>query len=104
MPCSLSTWLAALHGAKPALPPHTPPGALVGKAHSLLALYRELGVAPERLIFRLPATWEGTQAARKLEGEGLATQVGAWRVVWCGAVVAALRACVRACVCVCVCV
>lgn len=50
-------------------------GALVGKAHSLLALYRELGVSSDRLIFRLPATWEGTQAARKLEGEGLATQV-----------------------------
>ncbi|KAI8471274.1 MAG: hypothetical protein J3K34DRAFT_458401 [Monoraphidium minutum] len=49
--------------------------ALVAKAKALSALYAEMGVAPAKLIFRLPATWAGIQAAAALEKEGVATQV-----------------------------
>ncbi|GBG00054.1 transaldolase [Raphidocelis subcapitata] len=49
--------------------------ALVARAHSLLALYKENGVQPSKLIFRVPATWAGIQAAAELEREGTATQV-----------------------------
>ncbi len=38
-------------------------------------MYREMGLAQERLIFRLPATWQGIQACRKLEAQGVATQI-----------------------------
>jgi len=49
--------------------------ALVAKARTLLELYREVGVPSSKLIFRVPATWAGIQAAAALEKEGIATQV-----------------------------
>lgn len=48
--------------------------AMVAKAHVLLDLYREMGVPKDKLIFRVPATWAGIQAASVLEKEGVATQ------------------------------
>lgn len=48
--------------------------AIVKRAHSLLALYDEAGVKRDKLIFRVPATWAGIQAAGQLEKEGIATQ------------------------------
>ncbi len=47
---------------------------MVKRAHSLLALYEESGVPHDKLIFRVPATWAGIQAAGQLEKEGVATQ------------------------------
>lgn len=47
---------------------------MVARAQSLLALYRELGVADDKLIFRVPATWAGIQAGAALEAQGVATQ------------------------------
>ncbi len=38
-------------------------------------MYLQMGLAQERLIFRLPATWQGIQACRQLEAQGVATQV-----------------------------
>jgi transaldolase len=40
-----------------------------------MALYQENGVPASKLIFRVPATWAGIQAAAELEREGTATQV-----------------------------
>lgn len=48
---------------------------MVAKAHTLLGMYDEMKVGKGRLIFRLPATWQGIQAAGQLESEGVATQV-----------------------------
>lgn len=48
---------------------------LIASARTLLSLYQEMGVAPSKLIFRVPATWAGIQAAAALEKEGIATQV-----------------------------
>lgn len=47
---------------------------MVTKARSLLGLYEEMGVNKDKLIFRVPATWAGIQAAAQLEKDGTATQ------------------------------
>jgi transaldolase len=50
--------------------------ALVSKAQALAAAYKELGVdVPSKILFRIPATWEGIAAAGKLEAAGLRTHV-----------------------------
>jgi transaldolase len=43
----------------------------VDKAHQLIAMYREAGVAPERVLIKIAATWEGIKAAEILEKEGI---------------------------------
>lgn len=48
--------------------------AMVAKAKRLLSLYDEMGVTASKLIFRVPATWAGLQAAASLEADGIATQ------------------------------
>ncbi|WP_101676213.1 transaldolase [Alloalcanivorax mobilis] len=45
--------------------------AMVEKARRLMALYRELGVDSSRVLIKTAATWEGIQAARTLEEEGI---------------------------------
>lgn len=45
--------------------------ATIGKARRLMALYRELGVDGDRILIKTAATWEGIQAARVLEEEGI---------------------------------
>lgn len=49
-------------------------GKIVSKVHDLMKLHKSMGVPQDRLIFRVPATWAGIQACRKLEAEGIATQ------------------------------
>lgn len=49
--------------------------AMVEQVHKLIGLYAEMSVPTSKLIFRIPATWEGIQAAAALEKEGIATQV-----------------------------
>ena len=44
----------------------------IAKARQLVAMYAEIGVPKERLYIKLAATWEGIQAARTLEAEGIA--------------------------------
>lgn len=56
--------------------------ALASRARSLVGLYQEMGVASTKLIFRVPATWAGIQAAAILEKEGIATQV--FHIYRCG--------------------
>lgn len=54
--------------------PYTTTDAMVAKAKRLLSLYDEMGVTASKLIFRVPATWAGLQAAASLEADGIATQ------------------------------
>jgi len=49
--------------------------ALLGKAHSLINLYEEIGVSRERVLIKLASTWEGIRAAEKLEREGIQTNL-----------------------------
>lgn len=41
------------------------------RALRLIALYEEQGVAAERVLIKVASTWEGIQAARRLEAEGV---------------------------------
>jgi hypothetical protein len=70
-------------------PPPRNADALVARARGILALYQEMGVPPSKLIFRVPATWAGIQAAAALEAEGTATQV--FHIYRCAARAAAGR-------------
>ena len=45
--------------------------ATVAKAHELLKLYKEYGVEQDRILIKIASTWEGIQAARVLEAEGI---------------------------------
>lgn len=41
------------------------------KARHIINLYEELGVSPDRLLIKIASTWEGIQAARILEEDGI---------------------------------
>ncbi len=43
----------------------------IEKARELIALYEEAGIAKERILIKVAATWEGIEAARVLEQEGI---------------------------------
>jgi transaldolase len=43
----------------------------LAKAHHLIALYGQAGVARERVLIKLASTWEGIRAGEKLEREGI---------------------------------
>lgn len=43
----------------------------VRKAHEIMALYEEAGIPRERVLIKIASTWEGIQAARQLEKEGI---------------------------------
>jgi transaldolase len=45
--------------------------ATVARAHRLIALYEAAGIARSRVLIKIAATWEGIQAARILEREGI---------------------------------
>lgn len=45
--------------------------AMVHKARHLIALYAEQGVGRGRILIKLATTWEGVEAARTLEAEGI---------------------------------
>ena len=47
------------------------PRATVEKARRIIALYEALGISRERILIKIACTWEGTQAARVLELEGI---------------------------------
>jgi len=46
--------------------------ATVKKARDIIAMYEEAGVPKERILIKVAATWEGIQAVRILEAEGIA--------------------------------
>jgi len=43
----------------------------IGKARQLIALYAKLGVSKDKILIKLASTWEGIEAARVLEREGI---------------------------------
>lgn len=45
--------------------------ATITKAKQLLALYQSYGVNQDRILIKIAATWEGIQAAKQLEAEGI---------------------------------
>lgn len=45
--------------------------ATIDKARHLIALYKERGVDKDRVLIKIASTWEGIQAARQLEQEGI---------------------------------
>lgn len=45
--------------------------AMLTKARELIALYKEQGIEKERVLIKLASTWEGIQAAKVLEKEGI---------------------------------
>jgi transaldolase len=45
--------------------------ATVARARRLMALYEQAGVGRERVLIKIASTWEGIQAARILEHEGM---------------------------------
>lgn len=48
---------------------------IIRKVHDLLKLYNEVNVPPERLLFKIPSTWQGIEASRLLESEGIQTHL-----------------------------
>lgn len=44
----------------------------IAKAHHLIDLYEKEGIARERILIKLASTWEGAEAAKVLEKEGIA--------------------------------
>ena len=45
------------------------------KARNLIKLYEEVGVPKERILIKLASTWEGAQASKVLEKEGIHTNM-----------------------------
>ncbi len=45
--------------------------AMVARAHRVIALYEAAGIGRERVLIKVASTWEGIQAARTLEREGI---------------------------------
>ena len=43
----------------------------VAKAHRLMALYEDAGIARERVLIKIASTWEGIRAAERLEQEDI---------------------------------
>lgn len=41
------------------------------QAKHLIELYKEVGIPKERILIKIASTWEGIQAARALEKEGI---------------------------------
>ncbi|MDR5858130.1 transaldolase [Halomonas eurihalina] len=50
-------------------------GATLARARSLIERYGRQGIAPERILIKVAATWEGIQAAKVLEREGIHTNL-----------------------------
>src|SRR5271167_1261232 len=43
----------------------------IAKARKLISLYKEKGIASERVLIKIASTWEGIRAAKLLEKEGI---------------------------------
>jgi transaldolase len=43
----------------------------IKKAHDIIALYKEAGIDKQRVLVKIASTWQGIQAARELEKEGI---------------------------------
>lgn len=45
--------------------------ASIAKARAIIAAYKERGVERDRILIKVASTWEGIQAAKVLQGEGI---------------------------------
>jgi len=45
--------------------------ACIAKGHEIIELYKAAGVSKERVLIKIASTWEGIQAAKQLEEEGI---------------------------------
>jgi transaldolase len=45
--------------------------ASIAKAHKLISMYNEAGIANDRILIKLASTWEGIKAAEQLEKTGI---------------------------------
>merc|ERR1712134_162063 len=45
--------------------------ATIAKAIELIKMYEEVGISKDRILIKIAATWEGIQAAKVLEAEGI---------------------------------
>jgi transaldolase len=45
--------------------------ATIAKAHQLIKLYADAGIGKDRVLIKIASTWEGIEAARQLEKEGI---------------------------------
>lgn len=45
--------------------------ATIAKAHRLIELYEQAGIAKDRILIKIASTWEGIKAAEQLEKEGI---------------------------------
>jgi len=45
--------------------------ATIAKAHKFIAMYAERGVPREKILIKVAATWEGVEAARQLQQDGI---------------------------------
>ena len=50
-------------------------GKLTRRVMNLVQQYQDMGSDISRIIFRIPGTWEGIQAAKDLEARGIATHI-----------------------------
>ena len=44
---------------------------LIAKAHRFIGLYKDMGIARERILIKIASTWEGIRAAETLQKEGI---------------------------------
>lgn len=49
--------------------------ATIEKAKELLALYANYGISSDRILIKIASTWQGIQAAKQLEAEGIHTNL-----------------------------
>ncbi|MDY4294626.1 MULTISPECIES: transaldolase [unclassified Xanthomonas] len=45
--------------------------ATIAKAHKFIAMYAERGIPKDRILIKVAATWEGIEAARQLQQDGI---------------------------------
>jgi transaldolase len=45
--------------------------ATIDRAHKIIALYEAAGISRDRVLIKIASTWEGIQAARVLQSEGI---------------------------------
>ena len=45
--------------------------AMIAKARKLIGLYKERGIGHDRILIKLASTWEGIEAARVLQRDGI---------------------------------
>jgi transaldolase len=49
--------------------------ATIAKAHKIISMYEKKGIPRERILIKIASTWEGIQASKVLEKEGIHTNM-----------------------------